>query len=99
MIRAKADLTTENCEAKFSLKIGFDVSAGLIYQFGFRGRSFLAGLTTVTRPETRLFGFNRPRKEENLSFARTPRRTRGSAIDPGRANGEYKCSVEAVISR
>jgi hypothetical protein len=63
MIRAKANLMTKGCKGEFSLKIGFDVFANMVYQFGFRRWSRVAGLTTLTRPETGFLGFNRSRKE------------------------------------
>jgi hypothetical protein len=98
MIRAKANLMTKGCEGEFSLKIGFDVFANMVYQFGFRGWSRVARLTTLTRPEAGFFGFNRSRKECHMFLAWTSSWTRRSTVNPGRANGEDEHSVEAVVS-
>src|SRR2546425_11930374 len=99
MIRANSNLTAEGCKGKFPLKIGFDVFANTVYQFVPRRWSHVAGLTTMTRPETRLFGFNRSRKEYHMFLGWTSSWTRRSTIDPRRANREDERSVEPVVSR
>src|SRR5712692_10518611 len=71
----------------------------MVYQFVFRRWSCDARLTTLTRPETRLFGFNRSRKECHMFLGRASSWTRRYTIDPGRAICEDECSVEAVVSR
>src|SRR3989442_2811442 len=99
MKRAKANFTTKDCKGKFVRKIGFDVFANMVYQFVPRRWSRVAGLTTMTRPETRLFGFNRSGKECHMFLGWASSWTRRSTIDPGRADREDERPVKAVVSR
>src|SRR3989442_358224 len=99
MIMAKANFTTKYSKSKFVRKIGFDVFANMAYQFVFRRRSYFSRVTTMTRPETRLFGFIRTRIECHMFLSWTSGWTRRSTIDPRRANREDERSVEPVVSR
>jgi hypothetical protein len=55
-------------------------------------------MTALTRSKARAFSFFRLREEHNMFQIRVSRRTRGLAIDSGRADSEDKESILSLIS-
>src|SRR5207244_7350096 len=85
-------------ESEFFIKVGIDVSAGLLDQLGSGGRPRLSWLATFARSEARPFRRIRLGEENDLFQVRVSSRTRRFAVDSSGADGEDEESVHSFIS-